>query len=57
MTSKGQVTVPRDVRIDLGLSAGDRLDFVRLENGGYAIMPVTRSIRSLDGWSHQPAGR
>ena len=49
MTSKGQVTVPRDVRASLGLSAGDRLDFIRMEDGNYIIVPASGSIRSLEG--------
>jgi AbrB family looped-hinge helix DNA binding protein len=28
ITSKGQVTIPKDVRDDLGLRAGDEVDFV-----------------------------
>jgi antitoxin PrlF len=49
ITSKGQVTLPREVRSSLGLCAGDRLDFVRLEDGTYAIVPASVSIRSLKG--------
>ena len=33
MTSKGQVTVPREVRTRLGLRAGDRLEFEFDESG------------------------
>ena len=49
ISSKGQVTLPRAVRADLGVSAGDRLDFVRLDDGNYAIVPASRSIRALKG--------
>jgi antitoxin PrlF len=49
ITSKGQVTLPREVRTSLGLSAGDRLDFIRLEDGNYAIVPAMHSIRALKG--------
>ncbi len=49
VTSKGQVTLPREVRTVLGVCAGDRLDFVRLDDGNYAIVPAARSIRSLKG--------
>jgi antitoxin PrlF len=49
LTSKGQVTIPRDVRAELGLSAGDRLEFVRQSDGGYAIVSAKRSIRGLKG--------
>lgn len=49
VSSKGQVTLPREVRATLGVSAGDRLDFIRLEDGTYAIVPASHSIRVLKG--------
>lgn len=55
LTSKGQVTIPREVRTNLGVGAGDRLDFVRLEDGNYAIVPASHSIRSLKGVLRRPA--
>lgn len=55
ITSKGQVTIPRDVRAALNLSAGDRLDFVRMEDGNYAIVPASRSVRALRGVLAPPA--
>jgi AbrB family looped-hinge helix DNA binding protein len=38
ISSKGQVTVPQEIRNRLGLSAGDRVEFV-VENGQTAIRP------------------
>jgi antitoxin PrlF len=55
LTSKGQVTIPREVRIALGVGTGDRLDFVRLEDGNYAVVPASHSIRSLKGVLPRPA--
>jgi AbrB family looped-hinge helix DNA binding protein len=55
ITSKGQVTLPREVRAHLGVSAGDRLDFIRMEDGNYAIVPASRSVRSLRGVIPRPA--
>lgn len=49
LSSKGQVTLPREVRTSLGVSAGDRLDFVRLDDGSYAIIPASHSVRALKG--------
>jgi AbrB family looped-hinge helix DNA binding protein len=37
LTSKGQITIPSDVRNDLGVSAGDKIRFERLKGGGYKI--------------------
>jgi antitoxin PrlF len=49
LTSKGQVTLPREVRASLGVVAGDRLDFIRMDDGNYAIVPAAHSIHSLKG--------
>ena len=49
ISSKGQVTLPKEVRATLGVSAGDRLDFIRMEDGTYAIVPASHSIRALKG--------
>jgi AbrB family looped-hinge helix DNA binding protein len=54
LTSKGQVTIPREVRIALGVGPGDRLDFVKLEDGAFAIVPASRSICSLKGVLARP---
>lgn len=49
MTTKGQVTIPADVRQRLGLDAGDRIEFVLLDNGEYAIRPAIKDVRALKG--------
>lgn len=49
LTSKGQVTIPIQVRHALGLEAGDRIEFVETEKGQFAIIPTNRSVRELDG--------
>ena len=55
VTSKGQVTLPREVRTNLGVSAGDRLDFIRMDDGNYAVVPASHSIRALKGVIPRPA--
>jgi antitoxin PrlF len=45
LTSKGQITIPRDIRVELGVEAGDRLRFVRSKSG--AITIEARKRRSI----------
>jgi antitoxin PrlF len=49
VTSKGQITIPVQVRSELGISAGDKVEFVELGKGQFAIVPATRSIKELNG--------
>jgi AbrB family looped-hinge helix DNA binding protein len=49
VTSKGQITIPVDVRKDLGLRPGSRVAFVRTDSGGYELRAETGSIRALKG--------
>lgn len=55
LTSKGQITIPADVRQRLGVDAGDRIEFVQLETGEYAIKPAIDDVRSLKGLLRKPA--
>jgi len=54
VTSKGQVTIPIKVRSDMGLAAGDRIEFIRMEDGHYAVVPVSSSVKSLKGIIPRP---
>jgi antitoxin PrlF len=49
LTSKGQITIPVQVRTALGVDAGDRIEFVEIEKGQFAIVPANRSVRELKG--------
>jgi len=49
LTSKGQITVPIEVRKALGLDAGDKIEFVEIGEKQFAIQPRTGSIRDLEG--------
>lgn len=40
VTTKGQVTIPQDVREDMGIRPGDEVDFVETESGEYRILKV-----------------
>jgi AbrB family looped-hinge helix DNA binding protein len=57
ITSKGQITIPVEVRRKLGLKAGDRVGFIENENGEYVLKPKTGSIMNLKGivkWTGKP---
>jgi AbrB family looped-hinge helix DNA binding protein len=54
MTSKGQVTIPAEVRQRLGLATGDRIEFVELAGGEFAIRPAIDDVRSLKGLLRKP---
>lgn len=54
LTSKGQVTIPAQVRTSLGINAGDRIEFVELGEGKYAIMAATYSVKELKGMIRTP---
>lgn len=54
LTSKGQITVPIEVRQALGLDAGDRVEFVEVERGRFELVPATRSVKALKGMFGKP---
>ncbi|MFC3961915.1 AbrB/MazE/SpoVT family DNA-binding domain-containing protein [Nocardia jiangsuensis] len=57
VTSKGQITIPVDVRVALGLRAGVRVAFVPTPNGSYELVPETRTVKALKGivgWGAAP---
>jgi len=50
VTTKGQVTIPVEVRNELGIKAGDRLEFNRnVETGKYELGRKTGSLNDLRG--------
>jgi AbrB family looped-hinge helix DNA binding protein len=49
ITSKGQITLPREVREHFHLTEGDRVEFVIEPGGQVRLRPVTGSIRKLFG--------
>ena len=54
LTSKGQLTLPKDVRDALGVGPGDRVDFVKMEDGNFAVLPATHSVKRLKGLIPRP---
>lgn len=55
ITSKGQITLPLEVRKRLNLEVGDRVEFVELAEGGYVLKPAIEDVRSLKGMLRKPA--
>ncbi len=49
LTSKGQITIPADVRRVLNVQTGDRVEFVQVEPGRFELVAATRSVRELKG--------
>lgn len=49
LTSKGQITIPAQVRRELNVGTGDRVEFVQIEPGRYEVVAATRSVRELKG--------
>ncbi len=41
LTTKGQVTIPKEIRTRLGLKPGDRLDFQLDEDGQIKVRPTS----------------
>jgi antitoxin PrlF len=57
VTSKGQITIPKLVRDQMGLKPGDRVDFVRDRSGRTMLQPINTDIRSLKGMIKSPFKR
>ena len=49
VTSKGQITIPANVRQALNVDTGDRVEFVQLEPGQYLFVAANRSVTELKG--------
>jgi antitoxin PrlF len=54
ITSKGQVTLPREVRDHLHVREGDRVEFVIDRDGEVRVRPVTGSVEELFGMLRRP---
>ena len=49
VTSKGQITIPKIVRDELGLREGDRVAFRILDDGSVIVEPETVDLLDLAG--------
>jgi AbrB family looped-hinge helix DNA binding protein len=57
LSSKGQVTIPKEVRLRLRIRRGDEIDFVLGEAGDVTIRPVAGSARDVFGALRRKKGR
>lgn len=57
ITSKGQITLPKEVRDHFHLQEGDRVEFLIEPEGRVELRPVSVSIMSLYGILHRPGMR
>jgi antitoxin PrlF len=49
VTSKGQVTIPKAIRDLLGVGPGDRVSFIRAQDGQVVVQAETVDFRTLRG--------
>lgn len=53
LTSKGQVTLPQQIRQRLGLRSGDKIAFTLLADGTVILRPKTLRPQDVAGVLHQ----
>ncbi len=53
ITTKGQVTIPKEIRDYLNLDTGSKIDFVIDENGEVKLIPRTIPVQKLAGILHR----
>ena len=56
LTSKGQTTIPKDIRDGLGLKPGDRITFTMMPDGTVQMRAKNKTVMTLAG-SLRKAGR
>jgi antitoxin PrlF len=57
VTTKGQITIPIEIRNKFHLKSGDEIEFFILESGKIECIPVTTSIKELKGFLPKPKKR
>ena len=54
ITSKGQITIPKEIRDYLKLEIGSKIGFVIDENGTVKVVPLNVPVTSLSGMLRRP---
>jgi len=57
LTSKGQITLPKEIRLKLGLKQGDRVRFIVEADGRVRLLPAKRDVSELMGILPSPKRR
>ena len=53
LTSKGQTTIPKEIRDRLGLKPGDRMTFTLMPDGIVIMRVKTQGVTDLEGLLHK----
>lgn len=53
LTSKGQITIPKNVRDTIGLHTGDKIEFVITEKNEVLLRPITKKADDVFGVLHR----
>ena len=53
LTSKGQTTIPKEIRDSLGMKSGDRMTFTLMPDGTVIMRVKSKSIMELAGVLHR----
>jgi len=54
ITSKGQTTIPQEIRAYLGVHPGDKLEFLIDVQGQVVLTPLTSDVRELKALLPKP---
>lgn len=53
LTSKGQTTIPKEIRDSLSLKAGDRMTFTLMPDGTVSLRVKSKKVMGLAGLLHK----
>ena len=53
LTSKGQTTIPKEIRDGLGMKPGDRISFTLMPDGTVIMRVKRKSVMNLAGVLHK----
>ena len=53
LTSKGQTTIPKEIRDSLGMKAGDRMTFTLMPDGTVVMRVKSKNLMELAGVLHK----